>query len=308
MLAGRRGLTPAAARRGCRGCHAPPRILPADVEPSRSPNAPPSSPSSSRMVALISVAAVVPDAAACRPGARCRRAAPASSRRPGMSATAHTTTARTGRHHDHARGPASPRRRPPAPPPAGPAATLPHGATSIFGDGRFLVAYYGTAETGALGVLGETPPDADAAAGTPRGRAVRPPAPARPGRLRADRHHRRPPRRQGRRLLPRHPAPRGAEVHRRRAPARRAAAARHPAGPVGLPDRRQALGVGAQGPLRRPRARPRVADGQARRAGHPDRLGRRLRGQPGLGLAARPDRPATRCRRSCSCCTSSAPT
>ena len=47
----------------------------------------------------------------------------------------------------------------PLPPPA-PTQTLPHGATKIFGDGRFLVAYYGTAETGALGVLGETSPDA----------------------------------------------------------------------------------------------------------------------------------------------------
>jgi hypothetical protein len=43
--------------------------------------------------------------------------------------------------------------------PAGPAKTLPGGERSIFGNGRFLVAYYGTAETGALGVLGETGPD-----------------------------------------------------------------------------------------------------------------------------------------------------
>ncbi len=38
-------------------------------------------------------------------------------------------------------------------------ATLPHGGTKIFGDKRFLVAYYGSANTGALGVLGETQPD-----------------------------------------------------------------------------------------------------------------------------------------------------
>jgi hypothetical protein len=38
-------------------------------------------------------------------------------------------------------------------------ATLPHGGPRIFGDGRFLVAYYGSANTGALGVLGETSPD-----------------------------------------------------------------------------------------------------------------------------------------------------
>lgn len=38
-------------------------------------------------------------------------------------------------------------------------ATLPGGATRVFGDNRFLVAYYGTAGTGALGVLGEGTPD-----------------------------------------------------------------------------------------------------------------------------------------------------
>jgi len=37
--------------------------------------------------------------------------------------------------------------------------TLPGGRTKIFGDKRFLVAYYGSANTGALGVLGETSPD-----------------------------------------------------------------------------------------------------------------------------------------------------
>jgi hypothetical protein len=38
-------------------------------------------------------------------------------------------------------------------------ATLPGGRTKIFADKRFLVAYYGSADTGALGVLGETSPD-----------------------------------------------------------------------------------------------------------------------------------------------------
>jgi hypothetical protein len=37
-------------------------------------------------------------------------------------------------------------------------AVLPGGGTRIFGNDRFLVAYYGTAQTGALGVLGETSP------------------------------------------------------------------------------------------------------------------------------------------------------
>jgi hypothetical protein len=45
--------------------------------------------------------------------------------------------------------------KPPAAAPAEPVA-LPGGGTTIFGGGRFLVAYYGTAGTGALGVLGET--------------------------------------------------------------------------------------------------------------------------------------------------------
>jgi hypothetical protein len=36
---------------------------------------------------------------------------------------------------------------------------LPGGGTRVFGRQRFLVAYYGTAGTGALGVLGETAPD-----------------------------------------------------------------------------------------------------------------------------------------------------
>jgi hypothetical protein len=39
-----------------------------------------------------------------------------------------------------------------------PAATLPGGRSTVFGGGRFLVAYYGTAGTGALGVLGKTSP------------------------------------------------------------------------------------------------------------------------------------------------------
>lgn len=37
--------------------------------------------------------------------------------------------------------------------------TLPGGRATVFGDRHFLVAYYGTAGTGALGVLGETDPD-----------------------------------------------------------------------------------------------------------------------------------------------------
>jgi hypothetical protein len=42
--------------------------------------------------------------------------------------------------------------------PTGPS-LLPGGGRRVFGGHRFLVAYYGTAETGALGVLGETRPE-----------------------------------------------------------------------------------------------------------------------------------------------------
>src|SRR5688500_6670708 len=36
---------------------------------------------------------------------------------------------------------------------------LPGGGRTVFGKKRFLTAYYGTAGTGSLGVLGETDPD-----------------------------------------------------------------------------------------------------------------------------------------------------
>ncbi|WP_121252112.1 hypothetical protein [Nocardioides ferulae] len=42
---------------------------------------------------------------------------------------------------------------------SGEQAVLPHGGRRIFAGNRFLVAYYGTAQTGALGVLGETEPE-----------------------------------------------------------------------------------------------------------------------------------------------------
>jgi len=58
---------------------------------------------------------------------------------------------------------ASPRPSAPADPtdPADvrPVTKLPGGGTRVFGRQRFLVAYYGTAGTGALGVLGESAPD-----------------------------------------------------------------------------------------------------------------------------------------------------
>ena len=43
--------------------------------------------------------------------------------------------------------------------PSGPPATLPGGRRTVFGGGHFLVAYYGTAGTPTLGVLGQGSPD-----------------------------------------------------------------------------------------------------------------------------------------------------
>ena len=98
------------------------------------------------IVALITMAAVVPDA----------KVLPAWDSLPGngtdlTSAAAASATAHTGGTGTQVAEPTQPA---PQPTP-----TLPGGVTSIFGDGRFLVAYYGTAQTGALGVLGETSPD-----------------------------------------------------------------------------------------------------------------------------------------------------
>ena len=113
------------------------------------------------MVALISLAAVVPDASSLPAwGAMPASGSSATtvSSTSGLSGTAHTDTSRGGSGTtvvDPQTGQAGQAVQPPAP-----SQTLPHGATTIFGDGRFLVAYYGTAETGALGVLGETSPDA----------------------------------------------------------------------------------------------------------------------------------------------------
>jgi len=53
--------------------------------------------------------------------------------------------------------PSPPPTAPPAP--ASAVAELPGGGRTIFGDNRFLVAYYGTAGSGALGVLGEAAPE-----------------------------------------------------------------------------------------------------------------------------------------------------
>ncbi|MDX6375057.1 MAG: hypothetical protein QOD98_4045 [Nocardioidaceae bacterium] len=113
------------------------------------------------MVALIGMAAVVPDASALPAW----DAMPASgstattvSSTSGLSATAHTVTTADGG-ETTVTDPQGGLTAPTVPGPPPPAKTLPGGATSIFGDGKFLVAYYGTAETGALGVLGETSPD-----------------------------------------------------------------------------------------------------------------------------------------------------
>jgi hypothetical protein len=113
------------------------------------------------MVALIGMAAVVPDVAERPAWGAVRENGTSVSSVSGFSAVAHTGgPTGTSPGPDISVGLGAPQSSA-TPPPARPAlaATLPGGATRIFGDGRFLVAYYGTAETGALGVLGETPPD-----------------------------------------------------------------------------------------------------------------------------------------------------
>jgi len=120
------------------------------------------------MVALIAIAAVVPDASSLSAwgamrGSDDRAITVASSS--GLSATAHTNTSRGGAGTtviDPTPATTTPQPQASEPPPAPTTPTptsLPGGVQSIFGDGRFLVAYYGTAETGALGVLGETSPE-----------------------------------------------------------------------------------------------------------------------------------------------------
>jgi hypothetical protein len=47
----------------------------------------------------------------------------------------------------------------PAPPPIAPRPPLPGGGYRVFGHHRFLVAYYGTAQTASMGVLGDSDPD-----------------------------------------------------------------------------------------------------------------------------------------------------
>lgn len=106
------------------------------------------------MAVLIAIAAAVPDASRL----------PAWDAMPGAGAQAVTvssTSSTSGTSHSGSDTPAAPAQpgTPVAPAQPGPPKTLPGGDTRIFGDGRFLVAYYGTAETGALGVLGETDPD-----------------------------------------------------------------------------------------------------------------------------------------------------
>jgi hypothetical protein len=123
------------------------------------------------MAVLIAIAAVVPDetspsawGAAQEAGARAVTVSSATgSSSAGSSATGSSATGSSSTVSSTAASATGPGG---SSAPAGPAAasprrarTLPGGATKIFGDGRFLVAYYGTAETGALGVLGETKPD-----------------------------------------------------------------------------------------------------------------------------------------------------
>jgi hypothetical protein len=113
------------------------------------------------MAALIALAAVVPDmstlpAWGAMPGAGTTAVTVSSTS--ALSVTAHTdaTPGGTGTTVTDPQGGVT---APTVPGPPLAPQTLPGGSTKIFGDGRFLVAYYGTAETGALGVLGETRPE-----------------------------------------------------------------------------------------------------------------------------------------------------
>src|SRR4051812_22148201 len=108
------------------------------------------------MAAVIALAAVVPDAQTMPAWGAASESGTSLVSAPGMTLTGHTSTAPGG---TPATTPTPSSESPSASPAATASKTLPHGERRIFGDGRFLVAYYGTAETGALGVLGETSPD-----------------------------------------------------------------------------------------------------------------------------------------------------
>ena len=95
------------------------------------------------LVGLIGLSALVGDAAGPAQAASTELAAAASTQTPGQAQPQPQT----------APGAMSGKR-------AGQRRLLPNGREQIFGNGRTLVAFYGTAGTGALGVLGETNPDA----------------------------------------------------------------------------------------------------------------------------------------------------
>ena len=114
------------------------------------------------MVTLIGLAAVVPDVSSLPAWGAMQGAgseATTASSTSGLSATAHTDNGPGGSGTTVIDPPGGVTTPTSPASPVTPPATLPGGATSIFGDGKFLVAYYGTAETGALGVLGETSPE-----------------------------------------------------------------------------------------------------------------------------------------------------
>ena len=79
---------------------------------------------------------------------------PRANAAPGPSTAGSTAGSAAG----PASGPARPSYGVVTTPPIAPVPQLPGGGYRIFGHHRFLVAYYGTAETGAMGVLGATDP------------------------------------------------------------------------------------------------------------------------------------------------------
>jgi hypothetical protein len=106
-------------------------------------------------VALFATAAVVPDAQSGPAWGTSLASGTSAVSAEAVSATAHTAG------EEITPTDPQPGTEPTAPAEPGPAPVqaLPHGANKIFGVDRFLVAYYGTAGTGALGVLGEDDPD-----------------------------------------------------------------------------------------------------------------------------------------------------
>ena len=176
---------------------------------------------------------------------------------------------------------------------------LPRGGRSVLPENR-VVAYYGAPQSAELGALGIGTPDGAARRLARQAQGLRAPRPTGPARARADRRDRE--RRPGRgRHVPRPPGGQGdPQLPACRAAREGAAAARHPAGAVGLLHRGHAVGEMAQGARGRAGARPRVARLRGRGPGPGDRPRVLARGQRDIGVARAARRPRAAPPRSCS--------